>query len=315
MALWRTIVLTVVFSFFFTLLVTPFLIKLLKRWQLIVYVRREVNEHQFKTGTPKGAGLLFLVIPFFCALFFDPSLEVWALLILFLGSGLIGFVDDYLSSKRKSSLGLRAREKIIFQIALGLIFAFLTINYSDIWIPYIPPLDIGWFYVPLAVLVIVASENAVNLTDGADGLAATIFLTVIGALLVVAYLQGQVELYPFMYSLAGVLAGFLWFNVYPASVIMGDTGSLALGAAMAGLSLLLHIPLFLPFIAIVFVLEAISVIIQVIHFRRTGGKRLFKRSPLHHHFQLSGWSETQIVLRFSLFNLFFIGLAFLFIWI
>jgi len=302
-------------SFLLTLLLMPFLIKLLRCLGLVIYVRKEVQEHTHKTGTPKAAGILFLLIPLIATAIFNPPLEIWALLILFVCSGLVGFIDDLLSSKRKSSLGLRGRYKVIFQIALGLVFGFLTMKYSVIWIPYMPPLNIGWVYIPLAVLVIVSSENAVNLTDGADGLATTVFLTVMAAMLVVAYLQGQVDLFPFMYSLVGVLAAFLWFNTHPASIIMGDTGSLALGGAMAGLSLILHIPLFLPFIAMVFVLETISVIIQIVYFLRTGGKKFFKRSPLHHHFQLSGWSETQIVVRFALLNLLFIGLAFLFIWV
>lgn len=282
---------------------------------MVVYVREEVTEHRHKTGTPKAGGILFLVIPLIASAVFNPPKEVWALLVLFVASGAVGFIDDLLSSKRKTSLGLRGRFKLLFQIILGLVFGLMTMKYSVIWIPYIPPLNIGWVYIPLAILVIVSSENAVNLTDGADGLATTVFLTVMAALLVVAYLQGQVSLFPFMYSLIGVLAAFLWFNTHPARIIMGDTGSLALGGAMAGLSLILHIPLFLPFIAMVFVLETISVIIQIVYFRRTGGKKFFKRSPLHHHFQLLGWSETQIVVRFTLLNLLFIGLAFLFIWV
>ncbi|MCR4428988.1 MAG: phospho-N-acetylmuramoyl-pentapeptide-transferase [Caldiserica bacterium] len=302
-------------SFLFGLLFLPFLINFLKKSGIVVFVREVVTEHIHKTGTPKAGGILFLIIPFIASVFFNPPLEVWALLILFLGSGILGMADDLLSSIRKTSLGLRGRYKLIFQIILGLIFGFLTMKYSVIWIPYIPPLNIGWWYIPLAVLVVVSSENAVNLTDGADGLATTVFLTVMAALLVVGYLQGQVNLFPFMYSLMGVLAAFLWFNTHPARIIMGDTGSLALGGAMAGLSLILHIPLFLPFIAMVFVLETMSVIVQIGYFRRTGGKRFFKRAPLHHHFQLSGWSETQIVVRFALLNLLFIGLAFLFIWV
>ncbi|MCR4433901.1 MAG: phospho-N-acetylmuramoyl-pentapeptide-transferase [Caldiserica bacterium] len=302
-------------SFLFGLLIMPFLIRFLKHIGMVIYVREVVTEHVHKTGTPKAGGILFLVIPLIASAVFNPPKEVWALLILFVASGVVGFIDDLLSSKRKTSLGLRGRFKLLFQIILGLIFGLMTMKYSVIWIPYIPPLNIGWVYIPLAILVIVSSENAVNLTDGADGLATTVFLTVMAALLVVAYLQGQVSLFPFMYSLIGVLAAFLWFNTHPARIIMGDTGSLALGGAMAGLSLILHIPLFLPFIAMVFVLETISVIIQIVYFRRTGGKKFFKRSPLHHHFQLLGWSETQIVVRFALLNLLFIGLAFLFIWV
>lgn len=302
-------------SFLSGILIIPSLVRFLKQLGMVVYVREEVTEHKHKTGTPKAGGIIFLVIPLIATAVFNPPLEVWALLILFIASGLVGLIDDILSSKHRSSLGLKGRFKVLFQVILGLIFGFMTMKYSVIWIPYVPPLNIGWVYVPLAVLVIVSSENAVNLTDGADGLATTVFLTVMAALLVVAYLQGQISLFPFMYSLIGILAAFLWFNTYPASIIMGDTGSLALGGAMAGLSLILHVPLFLPFIAMVFVLETVSVIIQILYFHRTGGKKFFKRSPLHHHFQLTGWSETQIVVRFALFNLLFIGLAFLFIWV
>lgn len=302
-------------SFFLSLLALPYLIQFLRQQKLLIYVRQEVTEHAQKTGTPKAGGLLFLFVPFFACLLYRPSLEVWALLILFLGSGIIGFVDDWLSSRSKSSLGLKARYKILLQLIPALIFTFMTMKFSSIWIPFIPPLDIGWAYLPLSLIVIISSVNSVNLTDGADGLATSVFLTVLLALTIVTYLQGQFTLFPFICSLAGVLGGFLWYNTHPASVIMGDTGALALGAAMAGLSLILHIPLFLPFIAVIFVIETLSDILQIVYFRYTGGKRFFKRAPIHHHFQLSGWSETQIVVRFSLFNLFFIGLAFLFIWV
>ncbi|MCX5976384.1 MAG: phospho-N-acetylmuramoyl-pentapeptide-transferase [Coprothermobacterota bacterium] len=304
-----------VVSFLVTLTAMPFLIRGLRSWKLTSYVRAEVTEHLHKTGTPVAGGLLFLVIPTLAALLFGVTQDMLAVLIVTLGAGLTGFVDDWLSSRGQHALGLKARYKIVAQIALALVFAFLTLPNSAIWIPFIPPLDIQGWYVPLSVFFIVWSTNAVNITDGADGLAASVFLTVLGALMVVAYLQNYISLMPFIFSLGGVLLGFLWFNVYPASVIMGDTGALALGAAMAGLSLILHIPLFLPFIAMVFLIETLSVIIQVGYFRYSGGKRVFKRAPIHHHFQLLGWSETQIVLRFSLFNLLFIGLAFLFIWV
>lgn len=302
-------------SFVVTLLLMPPLIRFLRKKNFGITVRAEVVEHLHKMGTPKAGGLVFLLVPSVACLLFGPTQEVWALLLLFVCSGAIGFADDFISYRRKNSLGLMARYKILLQLVPAFLFAWLTKMDSAIWIPFIPPLDIGWWYIPVAMFVIICGENSVNLTDGADGLAGTIFLTVIGALIVVAFLQGTVSLFPFMFSLTGVVAGYLWFNVHPASVIMGDTGSLALGAAMAGLSLILHIPLFLPFIAVIFVVETVSVILQIVYFRRTGGKRLFKRSPLHHHFQLSNWSEAQIVFRFSLVNLLFIALAFLFIWV
>jgi phospho-N-acetylmuramoyl-pentapeptide-transferase len=293
----------------------PLLIRALRRWRVATYVRAEVTEHQQKTGTPSAGGLIFLLIPPLAALFFGVAQDMLAVLIVFMGTGLTGFIDDWLSSRARQSLGLKARWKLLLQGALGLVFALLTLHNSTIWIPFIPPLNIGLWYIPLSVFVFVCSTNAVNLTDGADGLAGSVFLSVLGALMVVAYLQNYISLLPFMFSLSGVLLGFLWFNTYPASVIMGDAGAMALGAAMAGLAMILHIPLFLPFIAVIFVIETISVILQIWYFRRTGGKRLFRRAPIHHHFQLSGWSETQIVFRFTLFNLLFIGLAFLFIWV
>jgi phospho-N-acetylmuramoyl-pentapeptide-transferase len=237
---------------------------------------------------------------------------VAALLVTF-GFGLIGFVDDFIKVVMKRPLGLKAREKILGQLLLSAIFAFVIVIYggrgTEIIIPGLAySFDLSWFYFPFAVLVM-TSANAVNLTDGLDGLAAGVTLFAALGYLLLCNAWGLKDMSVYSASLLGCCLGFLFFNMYPARVFMGDTGSFILGGALCSLAILTKTELLLLLIGGVYVLEALSVIIQVIYFRFTGGKRFFRMSPLHHHFELSGWSEQKVVIVFWILAAFFASIA------
>jgi phospho-N-acetylmuramoyl-pentapeptide-transferase len=222
--------------------------------------------------------------------------------------GLIGAIDDWegIRGPRKG-LGMRARTKFILQVLIATVIAFVLKYMLDVPELYWPgikgEIDLGIFYIPIAVVTIVGFSNAINLTDGLDGLAGLIAATAFTAYGGIALMQGQNFIARFCFTLVGALFGFLWFNVHPAQLFMGDAGALALGATLGVVALMTGQWLLLPIIAIIPISETLSVILQVLYFKITGGKRLFKMSPLHHHFELSGWSETQVVQRFWLVGL------------
>jgi phospho-N-acetylmuramoyl-pentapeptide-transferase len=219
--------------------------------------------------------------------------------------GALGAVDDLMGIK-VISRGLLGRYKLLWQVIFSLVTA-LFLHYGldlrSIAIPGIQEkIDIGWLYIPVAMFIIVGTSNAVNLTDGLDGLAGSIAAVAFTAYGVIAFLQGQIWLVAFVFTVVGALFAFLWYNAHPAELFMGDTGSLAVGATLAVVALMTGQWLLLPIISAVFVAEAVSVILQVAYFKMTGGKRLFKMSPLHNHFELLGWSETHITQRFWLIS-------------
>jgi phospho-N-acetylmuramoyl-pentapeptide-transferase len=229
---------------------------------------------------------------------------------------LLGAVDDWagLRGDRRpgrsgTSIGMRARTKLIFQVILAVVIA-LALKYlleaPDMFLPGIPGVvSLGFWYVPVAAFVIVSESNAINFTDGLDGLAGLISATVFATYGGIALIQGQVFLGRFCFTVVGAIFGFLWFNVHPAQLFMGDTGSLSLGATLAVAAFMTGQWVLLPIIAIIPFSTILSVVLQIIYFKLTGGRRLFKMSPLHHHFELSGWSETQVVQRFWLISLLF----------
>jgi phospho-N-acetylmuramoyl-pentapeptide-transferase len=229
-------------------------------------------------------------------------------LLVLVSFSVLGAIDDWegIRGSRKG-LGMRARTKLAVQIALGLATAFslkYIVNVPEMfWPGYPEPLSLGGWYIPIATIIIVGFSNAVNFTDGLDGLAGLISATAFAAYGGIALLQEQWFLARFCFTIVGALFGFLWFNVHPAELFMGDTGSLAIGATLATFALMTGQWLVLPVIAIIPVSEIISVVLQVLYFKYTGGKRLFKMAPLHHHFELLGWSETQVVQRFWLATL------------
>ncbi len=289
-----------------TWLMGPLLIPLLRRLKVGQWVRDDgPQRHLTKTGTPTMGGMMFLTgILVAAGLWIPANRELFVLLAVTLGYGLIGFIDDYIKVVMRRPLGLRAREKLAGQIFLGLILGIVSVwgldRGTEVLIPFSGiSFDLGYGYVLFALLVAVASANAVNLTDGLDGLAAGTVLIAAGAFAVISLFLNQTGLALYSLAIVGGCLGFLYYNRYPARVFMGDTGSLALGGALAALAVLTRAELLLFVVGGVFVLEVLSVIIQVVSFQTTG-RRVFLMAPLHHHFELAGWSEVKVVRVFWL---------------
>jgi phospho-N-acetylmuramoyl-pentapeptide-transferase len=294
------------------------LINLLRFLKVGKIIREEgPDRHIEKLGTPTMGGFMIIAPVLLLTVLLNAATllgfdilgqAVLVPLLVLVSFGLLGAVDDWegIRGSRKG-LGMRARTKFLFQLALGIATAF-ALKYiikapEMFWPGYPEPLELGSWYIPIAVVIIVGMSNAVNFTDGLDGLAGLIAATAFAAYGGIALLQEQVFLARFCFTIVGALFGFLWFNVHPAELFMGDTGSLAIGATLATFALMTGQWLILPIIAIIPVSEILSVIIQIIYFKLTGGKRFFRMAPLHHHFELIGWSETQVVQRFWLISL------------
>lgn len=314
------------FSFMLTVIWGPPLLRILRYFRVGKAIRVEMPERHFtKLGTPTMGGVLIVAPVVLITILLNAGtligLDVTGRsIILPLGTmaafALLGAVDDWegLRGKRKGK-GMRARTKFLLQVLLSLIIAIGLRYFLDVPDLYLPgvkgEVEIGVWYIPIVMFLIVGFSNAVNLTDGLDGLAGLISATAFAAYGGIAIIQGQVFLPPFCFTVVGALFGFLWFNVHPAQLFMGDTGSLSIGATLAVVALMTSQWALLPVIAIIPASVALSVVLQVGFFRLTGGKRLFKMAPLQHHFELLGWSETQIVQRFWLISLLFamIGVA------
>ncbi|MGL5512701.1 MAG: phospho-N-acetylmuramoyl-pentapeptide-transferase [Sporomusa sp.] len=302
-------------AFAIVLIAGPFVIPMLRRLKYGQSIREEGPErHYAKAGTPTMGGVLILVavvIP--SVIFAGNNPEVLLALVVTLGHGLIGFLDDFIKVVRKRSLGLKARQKLLGQIVMALALSYAASIYfgrgTDIWIPVVGvTIDFGALYYLLIFIVLVGTTNAVNLTDGLDGLAAGTTTVAALAYAVIAMYFGKPHLAIFCAALAGACLGFLRYNAHPARVFMGDTGSLALGGALAAVAVMTKTEFLLVIVGGVFVIEALSVIIQVISFKSTG-KRIFKMSPIHHHFELSGWSEKKVVTVFWLAGAVFAAVA------
>ena len=261
--------------------------------------------HQVKTGTPTMGGLIFLIpLVIVIAIFMD-ILTFNSLLLplgIVISCGALGAVDDLMSTVGRNRGGMTARFKMAWLLAIGLIAActlYFLLRYDSIYVPFVrEPIPIGIFYVPRAMFLIVGAANAVNFTDGLDSLAGGTTAIAFVSYGIIAYLQKQEPIVYLCFATVGALLAFLWFNAHPAMVIMGDAGALTLGALLAVCAMTTGQWLLLPLIGIVFVAETLAVILQVIYFKLTGGKRLFKMAPLHHHFEMIGWSETQVTMRF-----------------
>ena len=260
--------------------------------------------HMKKSGTPTMGGLMMLaaLVLALCWGKFTP--HVLMALVLTLGHAVIGFIDDYIKVVMKRNLGLTAKQKFLLQFILAgayVYFAETHLQNTTLWVPLVNiTFDIGWAYYALAFILLVGTTNAVNLTDGLDGLVSFVSVPVTLAYAFIAYMQGMLDVSGFALGLTGACLGFLLFNRHPAQVFMGDTGSLALGGGVAALALLTNTELLLVIIGGVYVAEATSVIIQVVYFRLTGGKRFFRMAPLHHHFELGGWKEVKVVEIFTI---------------
>lgn len=279
---------------------------LLQRLKLGQVVRPQgPARHLVKSGTPTMGGVIFLVPAALSAGFFAPTTgRLLALVAVTLGFALLGWLDDYFKTTRRRPLGILARHKLAGQAVLGLGLAAaaqLSGLGTHVDVPFgLGRYELGAAYPALAVLVLISSANAVNITDGLDGLAAGSTAIALAGYAWVALARQQGDLAVFALALAGGLAGFLLYNAHPARVIMGDTGSMALGGALGGLAVLTKTELLLPLVGLLFVIETLSVVLQVTYFRLTGGRRLFRMSPLHHHFELVGWPEPRVVAAFWL---------------
>jgi phospho-N-acetylmuramoyl-pentapeptide-transferase len=296
------IIRTIIISFIISLLLGPLIIPILKRLKVGQSIREEgPKSHLSKSGTPTMGGIIIfmaLLITVVTSGFITK--DIILLIVSTLGFGLIGFLDDYIKIIKKRNLGLRAYQKLIAQIILAVILAIYQSNTSavgtKIIIPFLPDhyLDLGILYIPFIVFVVVGTVNSVNLTDGLDGLATGVSIIVLSFFSLVALNWGLDSISIFSSALIGACLGFLIHNAHPAKVIMGDTGSLALGGAISGIAILMNLPLILPIVGGIFFIETLSVIIQVVSFKLTG-KRVFLMSPLHHHYELKGWKETKVV--------------------
>jgi len=299
-------------SFLFAVIWGSPLIRFLRSRQIGEKIRIDgPTRHLTKIGTPTMGGIMILVpTTVFNALLTVPVYRSILLpLAVSVGCGIIGAVDDWMGVKERhgEQKGFLARYKFAWLTVIAVIAALILYGVMDLHSMAIPTrpekINIGLFYIPVAVFIIVGTANAVNLTDGLDGLAGSTSAIAFACVGVIAFLQGQAHLVTYSFSMTGAILAFLWYNAYPAQLFMGDTGSLALGATLGTVSLMTGQWLLLPVVGIVFVGEAMSVILQVAYFKWTGGKRLFKMAPLHHHFELLGWSEVQTVQRFWLIGM------------
>ncbi|WP_174613160.1 phospho-N-acetylmuramoyl-pentapeptide-transferase [Virgibacillus ihumii] len=315
------LLMTIAIAFLITVLLSPIFIPFLRRLKFGQSIREEgPQSHLKKTGTPTMGGTMIVISVIMTALIMvskfsssSISYELWLLIFVLVGYGLLGFLDDFIKIAMKRNLGLTSRQKMIGQVIIALVF-YLILRYNDfatyVQIPGTSvQLELGWGYALLIMFMLVGASNAVNLTDGLDGLLAGTAAIAFGAFAILAwYGTPQAEITIFALAVVGSLLGFLVFNAHPAKVFMGDTGSLALGGSIAAIAILTKLEIILIIIGGVFVIETLSVIIQVTSFKLTG-KRVFKMSPLHHHYELMGWSEWRVVTTFWLVGLLFAALG------
>jgi phospho-N-acetylmuramoyl-pentapeptide-transferase len=296
-------------AFVMALVAGPIFIPVLTKMKFGQTVRDDgPQSHLKKTGTPTMGGIIIIIPAALVALAFSKDKDMLLVLITTVLFGIIGFLDDYLKIKNKRSLGLRAYQKIIAQLLVSVFMAFVTSGITQVGTEVLIPftgrfIDFGVLYIPFVVLVLISTVNCVNLTDGLDGLAGGTTVVVLGFFSVIALAASHMGLLVFSGAMIGALLGFLRFNSHPAQIFMGDTGSLALGGAIAALAVITKLPFFILIIGAIYVLEGLSVIIQVAYFRLTGGKRFFKMAPIHHHFELSGWDESKVVSVFIIVSI------------
>jgi phospho-N-acetylmuramoyl-pentapeptide-transferase len=309
-------------AFFICFLLGPWVIRKLSGMQVGQYIRDDgPQSHLSKAGTPTMGGLLIVFSIVTSVLLWSDLTNyfTWIVLLVIIGYGLIGFIDDYLMQIKKRSKGLNVRNKLMLQFGLALIAGFLVYSSPDfsteVTIPFFKKLspDLGWGYIIFAAFVIVGASNAVNLTDGLDGLAIGPVIVAATTYMIFAYVAGHIKIANYLQinyvvgsgevailcgTLAGAGMGFLWFNSYPAQIFMGDVGSLSLGAALGTIAVITKQEILLVLVGGLFVVEALSVIFQVGYFKMTNGHRIFRMAPLHHHFELKGWPEPKVIVRF-----------------
>ena len=287
-------------SFVFSIIIGNILVPFLTKKKVDQTEREIMESHVKKNGTPTMGGFIFLipVIVFGIILSFQNS-RLIPVMIGIISFAIIGFIDDFLKVVKKKSDGLRTWQKLLLQIVAATILLLYIIYFSDISlqirVPFLPGLiDIGWIAIPLYYFCVLGTVNGVNLNDGVDAMTSTVTLVVAGFFFVASFISGAATS-DLSISVIGALLGFLFFNLHPAKIFMGDTGSLALGGYVAAMAYVMNMPLFIIVVGFIYLLEAVSVILQVSYFKISHGKRIFKMTPIHHHFELSGWSEPKVV--------------------
>ena len=300
------VVIPVMIAFAISAVLGPIVIPFLRRLKVGQTERAELESHLKKNGTPTMGGLMILASIIVTSLFYVKDYpKIIPILFMTVGFGVIGFFDDYLKVVLRRSDGLLAWQKMLCQLAVTTVFAVYMVLYSGVSLTMLIPftgglyLNLGWLAIPLMYVAVIGTVNGVNFTDGVDGLASSVTVIVATFFSVVA-IGTNAGIEPITCAVAGALLGFLLFNVHPASVFMGDTGSLALGGFVISAAYMMQMPLFIIIVGLIYLVEVLSVMIQVTYFKKTGGKRIFRMAPIHHHFELGGWSETRVVAVFSI---------------
>lgn len=297
----------VLIAFVISLALGPVIIPWLRRLKMGQTERVDgVQSHLKKAGTPTMGGVIFLIAVAVTSLFYVKDYpKIIPVLFLTLAFGIIGFLDDYLKVVLKRSDGLLPWQKFLLQVVVTGIFAFYIVKFTDVAltmkIPFWPEhyLNVGWLAIPLMFIAVIGTVNGVNFTDGLDGLASSVTV-IVAVFFTVVSVGTKAGIEPMTCAVVGGLMGFLLFNVFPAQVFMGDTGSLALGGFVAGAAYMMQMPLFIILVGLIYLVEVLSVMLQVSYFKATHGKRIFKMAPIHHHFELCGWSETRVVAVFTI---------------
>lgn len=301
------IVIPVIIAFIISAMTGPGIIKYLTKLKAGQTVRDDGPQtHLKKSGTPTMGGVLILLSIIVVSLFYIKDYpKIIPILFVTLGFGIIGFLDDYIKVVLKRSMGLTIMQKMIGEILVTTIFAYYILNFTDVGLEMIVPfthgryIDIGSLAIPLMYIAVIGTVNGVNFTDGLDGLASSVTVLVAAFFSLVAVMKGS-GIEPITCAVVGSLLGFLLFNAHPARVFMGDTGSLALGGFVAATAYMLKMPLFILIVGFIYLVEVISDMMQITYFKLTKGKRIFKMAPIHHHFELCGWSETKVVTVFTI---------------
>ncbi len=299
-------ILAIIIAFTISAILCPIVIPFLHKLKFGQQVRTDGPEaHLKKQGTPTMGGLVILTSIIITSLFYIRDYpKIIPVLFMTVGFGIVGFLDDYIKIVMKRSEGLNPKQKLAGQILITCVFAYYLMNSDEVGTEALIPftggfgggyfVDLGILFVPFVFAVVLGTDNGVNFTDGLDGLCTSVTILVATFLTIVALGEGS-GISPITGAVVGSLLGFLLFNVYPARVFMGDTGSLALGGFVASSALMMQMPFFIPIIGMVYLVEVLSVMLQVGYFKATGGKRIFRMAPIHHHFELGGWSETRVV--------------------
>ncbi len=300
------VVIPVMIAFAISAVLGPIVIPFLRRLKIGQTERKELESHLKKNGTPTMGGLMILASVVVTSLFYVKDYpKIIPILFMTVGFGIIGFLDDYLKVVLRRSDGLLPWQKMLGQIVVTTVFAVYMVRYSGVSLTMLIPfsgglyLNLGWLAIPLLYVAVIGTVNGVNFTDGLDGLASSVTVMVATFFSIVA-VGTNAGIEPITCAVVGALMGFLLFNVYPASVFMGDTGSLALGGFVVSTAYMMQMPLFIIIVGLIYLVEVLSVMIQVTYFKKTGGKRIFRMAPIHHHFELGGWSETRVVAVFSI---------------